>query len=960
MTRSSLGWAAALVATILTHGVAAQGTDQGIIAFTPSSARIDPLDTVALDVVLDFRARPALNGGMTFRWDPNEFEFVSWDISSSTIGGDVAFIDPGTLSAATGTLNDVTWGGPPAVTDGVMGTLTLRALPTITSICQADVDILPSASNPWIDAGTANFLFPTLRRGRIGIGGAICSSPPLAEDVADMGARCIGILPEMPLNGASCPNPAPLDWTVARLFRNLTINPAQGVQEPLADHMARYCVYERTGITRPPAGPDCRVLAVDIERVRPGMILQSASMAAAVQGGDMPLSDMLKGPLQNQFQDQAGFNALQLDVSGGGRVKLAIVDTMEFSFNDVSASSQGGATRPTHGDALRRFSQAPGSGILVDEQSIVGLPFKCFTEETCIELCGSLTGCPDQSGTATGFLGSPESVARGIHNAVSEWSEDRTNNPPRLVINASVGWLPQFNTSNGEQRAGYRALLDSLEEASCLGALVFAAAGNEQSGPNASNGLLSPATAGVIPAPKLDDCVQLGYDPNPNDFDGPRALLYPVSAVDAADQPLLTRFGGEPPLVAYGDHATQLGPAFTGGTLPTLTGSSVASVVVAMSAAFAWTADRSLPPAKLMEQLRGASKPLGRTPDVCLSDMPCTNGVRRVTVCETYKAACIEAGLDNCPVCTTALPIQLDLGDDALDDLEAAFDNAQTRTISFAGYQQFNDVALSECNGPLPYRYYQSPTAPAPLNPCPQDQYYSTLETPWATGQPEHQSCENCSMTERSPGKMMIEIRADFGSEFKDPTLFDATLLCRNRATGQVNAFRLPDTDPDDSTRRGYFPGERVYITNIDNDLCPGDDLRLAFSADALDADNEFAPASLIQNLLVIRHDEDDDAVPDFRDNCILAADPTQRDTDGDGIGNACDTDIAQPNDCIVNVLDLALVRIAFFSIPGDANWNPDADFNGDDVINFLDLGIMRSMFFGTPGPSAQDNACQT
>ncbi|MEO1576555.1 MAG: thrombospondin type 3 repeat-containing protein, partial [Pseudomonadota bacterium] len=104
--------------------------------------------------------------------------------------------------------------------------------------------------------------------------------------------------------------------------------------------------------------------------------------------------------------------------------------------------------------------------------------------------------------------------------------------------------------------------------------------------------------------------------------------------------------------------------------------------------------------------------------------------------------------------------------------------------------------------------------------------------------------------------------------------------------------------------------------------------------------------------------DTDADGVPDAADNCIEAPNSLQQDSDGDGIGNACDADIAQPNDCVVNVVDLGALRSAFFSQPGDASWNPDADFNSDQVVNVIDLGVMRAAFFQSPGPSGLPNAC--
>jgi glycosylphosphatidylinositol phospholipase D len=106
------------------------------------------------------------------------------------------------------------------------------------------------------------------------------------------------------------------------------------------------------------------------------------------------------------------------------------------------------------------------------------------------------------------------------------------------------------------------------------------------------------------------------------------------------------------------------------------------------------------------------------------------------------------------------------------------------------------------------------------------------------------------------------------------------------------------------------------------------------------------------------RADTDGDGVHDGVDNCIAAENSDQRDSDGDGLGNRCDTDIAIPNDCITNAVDLGIFKLAFFATPALANWNPDADFNGDDSVNSIDLGILKSFFFQAPGPSAQPNAC--
>ncbi|HEX9625562.1 MAG TPA: hypothetical protein VGA00_01335 [Acidiferrobacterales bacterium] len=90
--------------------------------------------------------------------------------------------------------------------------------------------------------------------------------------------------------------------------------------------------------------------------------------------------------------------------------------------------------------------------------------------------------------------------------------------------------------------------------------------------------------------------------------------------------------------------------------------------------------------------------------------------------------------------------------------------------------------------------------------------------------------------------------------------------------------------------------------------------------------------------------DGDGDGVVDTLDNCTLAANADQRDTNGDGYGNLCDADLT--DDGLVNFADLGLLKLRFGSS------DPDADFNGDGFVNFGDLGIMKQQFGKPPGPS--------
>ncbi len=100
-----------------------------------------------------------------------------------------------------------------------------------------------------------------------------------------------------------------------------------------------------------------------------------------------------------------------------------------------------------------------------------------------------------------------------------------------------------------------------------------------------------------------------------------------------------------------------------------------------------------------------------------------------------------------------------------------------------------------------------------------------------------------------------------------------------------------------------------------------------------------------ILGTVAVAPDSDGDGVPDDTDNCTFVPNGDQFDADGDGFGNLCDPDLN--GDCIVNALDLGLLRVAFFSA------DPVADFNGDGVVNSVDLGLMRVLFFQAPGPNS-------
>jgi len=103
------------------------------------------------------------------------------------------------------------------------------------------------------------------------------------------------------------------------------------------------------------------------------------------------------------------------------------------------------------------------------------------------------------------------------------------------------------------------------------------------------------------------------------------------------------------------------------------------------------------------------------------------------------------------------------------------------------------------------------------------------------------------------------------------------------------------------------------------------------------------ARASTCGDLNPAAGDNDGDGVPDASDNCPSDANPSQKNTDGDAFGNACDSD--KDNDGVLNAND---------NCPIDANPNGQAaDGDGDGVGDACDACSATA-----PGDTVNRSGC--
>ncbi|MDJ0865040.1 MAG: hypothetical protein QNK03_02955 [Myxococcota bacterium] len=215
-----------------------------------------------------------------------------------------------------------------------------------------------------------------------------------------------------------------------------------------------------------------------------------------------------------------------------------------------------------------------------------------------------------------------------------------------------------------------------------------------------------------------------------------------------------------------------------------------------------------------------------------------------------------------------------------------------------------------------------------------------------APGDPSENSPElPCDNGIDDDGDQLSDVREDPGcAAADDPSERSPALVCDNGVDDDGDfgadfpADRGCDAPTDASERSDRF----VCDDGVDND----GDGRSDFPADSdcespLDGD-EYA-------------DRDGDRIRDRDDNCTDVANRFQRDTNGDGYGNACDPDY--DGDGVVGLRDFAVLRAQFGREDDDPLFDPDVDADGDGAIGLADFNAFRLRFGEPPGPSGPAGA---
>ena len=563
--------------------------------------------------------------------------------------------------------------------------------------------------------------------------------------------RWIGIKTN-PLDDCEDPIRPLQGWSARQLFDQVAL-------PSIPPGLRPFCVYEGS------FGSDRAVLE-DLLGSGRLTALQEDRMAVGPRG---TLEDALWEDLAAHFLDQAGATSLPTSPTA---VRLAFLDT--------------GATRETNSEKFRGNSPhgytlvnlargflCDSSGCLAKIVTRLAMPYLSYHS-----MVPELSELDEAEG---GYIGTIAGLAEEIRAEVIAWQNQLAINPSapeRLLINLSLAWARQFGgleNNVDEMPPDVQAVYFALADASCRGALITAAAGNDSGGPRHESGGLLPAAWERRSAPSFNACkTLLGTTPDNSDFPAPeddayRPLVHAVGGLRGDGEPLTNaRTGGMPRLAAFADHAVI---AEGTGSTAILTGSSVSVAVAASAAAAIWSFRPDLAAHDVMQALWESGDSLDHSVGFCLGgsdEDPCPIedlAGRRVSVCAAVAAACAEGDgdcPDPAPTCGTWTSESVDLSD---VDLSAFSTSAGPVDLSTIGWL---DPRTPDCRSSDVF--YGALLA---TDPCPQHQYHGLEAESWTEPQPSSDPCPACwiGFSRSGEGTLYVEIDDDVSGYLTNATL---------------------------------------------------------------------------------------------------------------------------------------------------------------------------------------------
>lgn len=533
--------------------------------------------------------------------------------------------------------------------------------------------------------------------------------------------------------------------------------------------LASFCLYEWAGAGTPGAAAFAN-LPIDAGRAGLSWLRRDCHVSAPL-GSSPPLN---RDDLAMRFDREAG--ALPWLPSAPPRqVLVAVLDASPDSVEGVPVGRIG------HGHAV--------GSIIHDLTCPWGNQGACATREIST-LALPLTKPDVRDWSTGGTFGSQADVAQAIFRTlnVAQGQVDQQG-PLPLIINLSLGWDPRW-TDLASSPVGVNvpgpveSVRRALEFASCRGAVVFAAAGNNPNGTALATGPMLPAAWESTNAPSYADC-QSRYGSFPGQVDPHRPLVYAVGGLAGGANigtPIPNaRAGARPRLNAPGKFATGKGydPA-TNMNMGTdmLTGTSASTAVVSAAAALVWAYHPDWPGSTVVEQLAAASDPIGLGADFGL-DGPGAPA-RRVEICRALERNWV-AGVGCGPAAwESAEPPQSSL----LPGLVASTYAGVSTTV----LPTYKTRIVSSC---AKRKVSSDGKETSTESVCPDLKMPNAVPMPWAGPQPNEPPCPSCLARLRP-----WDLRTDAYLKFEGPdgATISAPTLVYTTSTGAVGSVALGRT----------------------------------------------------------------------------------------------------------------------------------------------------------------------
>lgn len=510
---------------------------------------------------------------------------------------------------------------------------------------------------------------------------------------------------ERPLFGRKDPGPRCLDPKGQVRYRKVI------------EDLNRFCVYEI-------ADPRSDWGKLPSPSLSKGLVRADRD-CAALSPSALDLEAMTWRPLFNHFMAQAGRMAPPPGATEKPGVRLAFLDT-EPTGHGVPSDDK--PRRSRHGYTLAHIARhlvcTDLKNCAAQITTQLALPMVRFDPDNPART--------ETDETRGGFMGTWVDLVDAIDREIYEW---RLNDPERhLILNLSLGWDGTLFKNLSEEQiagmsAGAQAVYSALQNASVQGALVLAAAGNQNYGPEATTGPLLPAgwERGL---PELE-----GYWGSPEE-----PVVYAVGGVQSDGFPLVnSRRGGLPRRVAYADHAVVAGFNPKRATAM-YTGSSVSTAVASSIAAVIWSARPELSAREVMaildrsgEVFDGSEGNLRLPADFWFSARSASRSeppwVHRLSLCAAVREA-------ECAATDSACRDRFDCSWNPERPLLSHLlpeDSERIDTLELSSVP-------SPCRSARMFYMGRSPRPPY----CPSEQFSGINSQPWLFPQPQDNPCPNC------------------------------------------------------------------------------------------------------------------------------------------------------------------------------------------------------------------------